>query len=253
MLRNPILIYDEKYINHDFVKEPRFVRAYNQGYKTLQYLGERGNNFIYDLWRVYTICWAANHASKLAGDFVECGVNTGFLARAVIEYIDFSSKKDKTFYLIDTFQGVPDYQFTETERKLKLDIQSRNWYGIDIYEQVKKTFQEFSNVSVIKGEVPSVLTQIPTKAVCYLSIDMNCAYPEVAAIDYFYDKIVPAGIVIFDDYGFSANNQGHITQKRALDEWASKKGLQILSLPTGQGMLIKPGNSSPTDDEVIIF
>ena len=89
---------------------------------------------------------------------------------------------------------------------------------------------------------------------------MNCAYPEVAAVEYFYDKLVPGGIILLDDYGFSANNKEYIHQKNAHDELARKKGIQILSLPTGQGMIVKPGNvSTPVNQEsfspndVIIF
>ena len=67
-------------------------------------------------------------------------------------------------------------------------------------------------------------------------LDMNIVVPKRAALAYFWDKLVPGGIVLFDDYGWL----GYIAQKKAHDEFAASMGVKILNLPTGQGMLIKP-------------
>ena len=42
--------------------------------------------------------------------------------------------------------------------------------------------------------------------------------------------------MILDDYGALA----HALQKKAHDEFAARKGLKVLQLPTAQGLLIKP-------------
>jgi hypothetical protein len=42
-------------------------------------------------------------------------------------------------------------------------------------------------------------------------------------------------VVVLDDYGF----EGHEVQKREQDKFAASKNIQILSLPTGQGLIIK--------------
>jgi len=42
--------------------------------------------------------------------------------------------------------------------------------------------------------------------------------------------------VLLDDYGHS----GHEEQKRAFDGFALSKDVKILTLPTGQGLIIKP-------------
>jgi hypothetical protein len=38
--------------------------------------------------------------------------------------------------------------------------------------------------------------------VAYLSIDMNNATPEIAAANYFWDKLQPGAPILLDDYGF---------------------------------------------------
>ena len=58
-------------------------------------------------WRVHVGLWAAFSASKLDGDFVECGVNRGFLSSAIMEDLDWD-RLGKTFYLLDTFAGVDE-------------------------------------------------------------------------------------------------------------------------------------------------
>jgi hypothetical protein len=43
----------------------------------------------------------------------------------------------------------------------------------------------------------------PLIRIAYLHIDMNQAPAEVAALDALFDRVVPSGIVILDDYEWS--------------------------------------------------
>ena len=65
---------------------------------------------------------------------------------------------------------------------------------------------------------------------------MNCAPPEIAAITHFWDRLVPGAFVLLDDYAY----YGYGAQKVAMDKFAQERELQICSLPTGQGLLLKP-------------
>ncbi|HMO78949.1 MAG TPA: TylF/MycF/NovP-related O-methyltransferase [Candidatus Paceibacterota bacterium] len=184
-------------------------------------------------WRIHTLCWAAKHASKLDGDFVDCGVHTGIFARAVINYIDFN-KTNKKYYLLDTFEGL-DERFSskkEMERNKSMSYEDRK----NLFEDVKKTFEKF-NVEIIKGAIPETLELVKSQKICYLSVDMNCVQPELAALNFFWDKMVSGGIIIIDDYGYA---NSHNEQKSGHDEFARSKGIEILSLPTCQGLIIKP-------------
>lgn len=58
--------------------------------------------------------------------------------------------------------------------------------------------------------------------------------PEVAAAYVLAGQSTAA--VLLDDYGHS----GHEEQKRAFDGFALSKDVKILTLPTGQGLIIKP-------------
>ena len=65
---------------------------------------------------------------------------------------------------------------------------------------------------------------------------MNSAAPEIAAATFFWDRLVPGAFVLLDDYAY----RGFHSQKVAMDTFAAEKGVEICSLPTGQGLLIKP-------------
>lgn len=105
-----------------------------------------------------------------------------------------------------------------------------------LYEQVVETFKDF-NVKIIKGPVPETLSEVDTQKVCYLSIDMNCVLPEIEALNFFWDRMVSGGIIILDDYGYANSSND---QKEAHDAFARSKGVMILTMPTCQGLLIKP-------------
>jgi hypothetical protein len=117
-------------------------------------------------------------------------------------------------------------------------MEADNWFKYkektDTYENAKKTFAGF-NVEIIKGSVPDTLPQVHVKKICFLHLDMNAVIPEVMALDFFWEKISKGGVVLFDDYAY----QGCHDHKEAHDAWAKKHNVEILSLPTGQGLLIK--------------
>lgn len=213
--------------NLPFNTDKKFINSYK-----IASLQDKIINISY---RAYICCWAAQKAMKLEGDFVECGVNKGILSRTVIEYIDFYNIKDKKFYLFDTYEGLVDSQQLHDIERLKYDNMWKDKYK-DCYEEVKNYFKDFDNVELVRGIVPESLGYVNIDKVSYLSIDMNCAYPEIEAINFFWDKLVSGAVVILDDYGWISCEP----QKIAFDKFAEEKNISILTLPTGQGMMIKP-------------
>ncbi len=216
--------------NADFLNDPRFAVAYKSGMETI-WTRRPGLDVAF---RVYIACWAASHGLNLGGDFVECGVFTGIYSRAIVDYVNFGTL-DRTFYLCDTFDGIPEDQLTEEERRIGLQTMNTK-YRIGIFESVQKTFAPFPNVKLIKGPVPDTLEHVKAEKIAYLSIDMNAVYPEISAMEALWDRVVPGAIILLDDYGWAR----HREQKKAHDDFARKKKVEILTLPTGQGLIIKP-------------
>lgn len=212
--------------NCDFIKDENFVRAYQKG----ENLDSWWKGQIH--WRVHVLFWAVTRALQLEGDFVECGVNRGGFARSIIEYVNFGRLKDKKYYLLDTFEGLLEEYISVEEKAYGID----EYNYAECYEDVKKTFGGYQNVVIVRGAVPDTLSEVKSEKVSFLSIDMNCVEPEIAAAEFFWDKLVSGAAIVLDDYGWAK----HILQKRAFDKFAAEKGVPILSLPTGQGLILKP-------------
>lgn len=212
--------------NCDFLEESRFRRAYELAHATSPWKGFEMQ------WRTFVVCTLAEMVKKKEGDFVECGVNTGAYSRAVIDYIDFE-QTGKTFYLLDTYEGLVKEQISEEEKLSGVGAYLDTY--VNVYDEVVRTFSPFKT-KIIKGPVPDTLSECDTRKVCYLSIDMNVVAPEIAAANFFWDKLASGAVMILDDYGFPA----HIAQKKAFDAFAREKGVEILYIPTGQGIIFKP-------------
>lgn len=188
-------------------------------------------------WRVQTLVKMASAANHLKGDFVECGVDTGGTARAVMAYLGDSAFDARRFFLFDTFHGLAKEQLTDEEEETSLIKDVR--YP-EVFDTVQKNFSDKPYVQIVKGTVPASLEAYTGKHVAYLHIDMNVAYPEVEALKFFWPKLAPGAPVIFDDYGFPQ----HQPQRKALDAIAAGFGVEITMLPTCQGLLFKPSSKT---------
>ena len=215
-----------------FLDSPRFMAAYNKAINSGHFIGGEKDVDLHIEWRVAIACWAAQHATHLQGDFVECGVNTGILSLAVCEHVNFNSL-NKTCYLFDTFAGIPESQISENERATRL---ISNTKYPDCYERTSANFRDYPRVKLVRGMVPDTLSTVKIEVVSYLSIDMNIAYPERKAIEHFWPLLTSGAMVVLDDYGWVDYEE----QRRTMDEFAEQVGVEVLALPTGQGLLIKP-------------
>jgi SAM-dependent methyltransferase len=221
--------------NHQFMDDSVFKKAYGRGVRAA------GDDYRWH-WRVHVGLWAAACAARLNGDFVECGVNRGFLSSAIMDYLNWDSL-GKHFYLLDTFRGL-DERFVSPADKASGAVEKNrkslaSGFYVQSIEEVRANFSQWKNVSLIEGSIPETLPQVRAEKIAYLHLDMNCSPPEIAAIEFFWERLFPGAFVLLDDYGY----YGYSSQKIAMDRFAQERGNNILSLPTGQGLLVKPGGA----------
>ena len=188
------------------------------------------------LWRAHVAASLATFCKDLGSTFVECGVFVGILSGSVLKLLEKTGYgKLENFYLFDTYKNIPEEQFDEKTEPLGR-WHNTNSYTEDIYEYTKKQFEKYDFVNVIQGKVPDVLEDYKDiKDVAYLSLDMNIVYPEKAAMEFFWDKMVTGGIVLLDDYGYI----NHDEQQKYFDDFCRERGTVPVQLPTGQAIIIK--------------
>ncbi len=175
------------------------------------------------VWRTHTLCWAAESCLAVPGDYVECGTYQGYSMAVVLRYL--AGLPGRRCYLYDLFDPTGD----QGEGK-RLPA-----HAPDLFERVQARFRDWPNVLVTQGKVPQVLGAIAPQHIAFLHIDMNNAEAELGAMDALFDRISPGGMIVLDDYGWSAYH----AQKVAADQFMRVRGLAVLELPTGQGLVIK--------------
>ena len=76
------------------------------------------------------------------------------------------------------------------------------------------------------------MSENPEK-VSWLHIDLNSAEATISALEFFYERIVNNGIILFDDYG------GFEKTRIKIDNFFSDKRGHFINFPTGQGIFYK--------------
>ena len=140
------------------------------------------------------------------------------------------------YFLIDSFEGLSeildqDKVINKNEHQhQKGDLKAN-------YENVKKTFSDFSNVKILKGWIPDVFNSLNDNIkISFLHIDVDLYQPSLDCLNNLYDKVVNGGIIITDDYKSSL----FPGNKKAWEEFFLKKGINTwVSLPSGQAIFIK--------------
>jgi len=183
---------------------------------------------------VHVALWAAAAGLRVPGDFVECGVNAGVISSAIMHHLRWNTVS-RRFYLIDTFRGPVLEQFSAEEiERGRLDVAKQalqaGAYVTDL-ARIQSNFSEWPKAVVVQGSVPDVLPSLDIPTVAFLHIDMNCTYPERAALEFFWGRLSPGAMVLLDDYAYA----GHYAQACAMDDAAKTLQAEILSLPQAKG------------------
>lgn len=105
--------------NHDFMSDPRYIAAYARGVEAV------GSDYKW-FWRVHIGLWAARTAARHVGDFVECGVNYGFLSSAIMKDLDWNNT-DRMFYLLDTYSGIDERFLSDQEKTEAFSTKASSW------------------------------------------------------------------------------------------------------------------------------
>jgi O-methyltransferase len=218
--------------NLDFLDDPAFVNAWDSvsKFNDPYWWGGKTPDV---RWRIHFCLWAARHGLNLEGDFVECGVNTGLFSSMIYKVLQFENT-NKLFWLFDTYEGIPLDGKSDEEKSMAINM-NKSLYNFDALKVAHEVFGSYPNSRLVKGRLPMSLSESKIEKIAYLSIDLNVASAEIETVECLWDKIVPSGFIILDDFGWS----GHREQYVAWTEFAKGKNRTILHSPTGQGLIIK--------------
>jgi hypothetical protein len=218
----------------DFKEDPAFARAFCTIRGSHQYDQYDGPDNI--AWRLNTLVWAGRCGLRTGGDLVECGTFKGDMAWVVLQTI--GSAHIPRFWLFDSFDGFSlDYSSGEDfpDNPGFLDFANGFYRQAGLYKYVCDRFASFANVTVVKGFLPEALDAAMPERIGFLHIDLNSPRAEIAVLERLFDRVLPGGVVVFDDYGWKMFHE----QKKAEDDFMHRRGYEILEMPTGQGLVLK--------------
>lgn len=146
-----------------------------------------------DMARFYSFCLIADQISKdkVAGDFAELGVWQGNTAELLAS---FARRFDRTLYLLDTFEGLPEVDLGRDEKHLAGAFTDTS------VEAVRARVGD-DRVEFIKGYFPETASQLPGDArFAVVHIDCDLYAPMLSSLEYFYPRMSPGGFILMHDY-----------------------------------------------------
>ena len=176
------------------------------------------------------------YTKGIAGEVCEAGVYRGGFAKEINRCFP-----DRTLYLFDTFAG-HDLRDIAIERKNHFSQVEANTLAMTSVEEVLAKMPVQSKCVVKKGYFPDTF-DLNNEKFCFVNIDFDLYQPIKAALELFYPRMSPGGLILIHDYMWSFVQGASV----AVNEFAAKNGLGVA--PIGDGvsvMLIKSGKGEPT-------
>jgi hypothetical protein len=178
--------------------------------------------------------FSLNELLKLAllvpGDLVECGSYNGgsafFLARGILE-----SGTGRRLCLFDSFEGL-----SEPEPADGSHWQAGHLKGNpETLRGRLTTLGDTSFVEVFPGWIPERFGDVGDRTFCLAHIDVDLYQPTRDSIAFFYSRMTPGGVMVFDDYGYLTCPGA----TKAVDEFMADKPEPIINLSSGGCFIMK--------------
>lgn len=200
-------------------------------FKTANARAVRASGWDYQIpYRIHQALWCSHQAQKVPGDYVEIGTGRGYMMSAILADFKDWENCGRSVHLFDTFSPFG----LDASGKQRADGEVSQYYAVSA-EQTASNFSEWSRININQGDVFETLPKAPIRQIALLHIDLNAPAPEVFALKFLWDRMPRGGVVLLDDFAYSSHEKQH----EAMNVVAAELGIDILSTPTGQGIIVK--------------
>lgn len=168
----------------------------------------------------------------LPGDVLELGV---FKGASLVRWAAFrhalETQDSRKIVGFDAFG-----KFPTTGLELEADLDFVETFGTEAGDGLSETEisaifrgKGIENVHTVAGNVfdtiPEYLRRRPATRIALLHLDMDVREPTAFALEQLYERVVPGGLIVIDDYGAVAGASD------AVDAFLQRTGLAIEKLP----------------------
>lgn len=186
-------------------------------------LAEIDGNTVVSPDRCFMLWQLAKYAASKEGAIAEVGVYKGGTAKIIAK-----ACPNKKVHLFDTFSGMP-------KEDVGVDLHKQGDFSDTSFQLVEQFLNNCDNVEFHPGFFPSTADNLKDKKFCFVHIDVDIYESAKSCLDFFYDKLVTGGIMVFDDYYW----RGCPGINKAVEEFLNDKQERPIITVAVQAMIIK--------------
>ena len=168
--------------------------------------------------------------TNIPGDIVELGVFKGSGMMGWLKALECTSINHKNVVGFDFFdmQDTVESIKSDDQGVMKSLFEDRDFDPHGYEDILAETLQKarYFNFDLIKGDVTETLKDYldknPGFRVSIANFDLDVQEPTEVCLNLLWDRIVPGGILVFDEYGFN-----EWTESNAVDNFVKDKNMMI--------------------------
>jgi len=188
----------------------------------LKDIANEDSPFLLNPSELYTIYAFAEFQNRIEGDYAEVGVFKGATAKAICE----QKSPDKTLYLFDTFEGLPEVDKIDEEMFAEEQFVASE-------QLVRDKLSNYTNIEIHKGFFPQDSSDsIADKTFAFVHLDVDIYRSTLDSLRFFYPRLNSGGVLISHDYHAAG-------VKKAFDEFCSETQETVIQFSTSQCMIQK--------------
>lgn len=183
----------------------------------------------------------------LPGDIVELGVFKGSgiatFSKFVSVFCPNSNKKIIGFDIFNTSEASDVLSTYEDQDKQSMETVYKRVDLEDLtFDKVNDNLKNCSKFTLVKGDVvktiPEYLKNNPGFRISLLYMDMDIETPTYESLKNLWDRILPGGVVVFDEYEYHAFSESNGVDK-FLKEFGIKYNVKSTNITSPSAFLIK--------------
>jgi hypothetical protein len=188
--------------------------------------------------RIFALIVAVRYLvdQAVAGDVVECGVWRGGSMQVVARTLLERGESDRALHLFDTFEGMPPPTVEDrriggppASELLAGRAHTENIWAIadldDVRAGMARTGYPPARIHYHRGLVQETIPAQAPERIALLRLDTDWYASTRHELDHLYDRLVPGGVLIIDDYDYWEGS------RQATDEFLATTGHRLLLVP----------------------
>lgn len=191
------------------------------------YLEKFGDLHSLNTFRRWNLSELLTFITDIPGDTAECGVFRGASSWLIMKR---TAGQGRMHHVFDSFEGL----------SMPSHVDGTHWKpGMFTVseESVAEVLREVerAHFTLYKGWIPDRFAEVADKTFACVHIDVDLYQPTRDSLEFFYPRLVPGGLCVCDDYGFT-NNPG---VNQAIEEFMRDKPEKLVRPSAGGCFFLK--------------